>query len=261
VLSAGARGFGNRGKELREVFKAMAPTFESTQRVTDAVNARRAALRRAVGNFRRLSDALVTQEHNAAKLVDAGAATFTAIGSEDAALRRSLDDLPPTLTAADRAAADLRPLLRATGPALRALQPTVERLPQTLRVIDPLFVKGRPAAVELTKLSTSAQPLLRDLRPALAGLNQATPDLTTSFSALRRFSNELFNVPGLPHHGYMFWLAWFAHNGNSLLSNQDANGPFWRGSAAVSCGDVTSGAPPALVAVLGPLISSLGVCA
>jgi phospholipid/cholesterol/gamma-HCH transport system substrate-binding protein len=59
----------------------------------------------------------------------------------------------------------------------------------------------------------------------------------------------------------MFWVAWFAHNANSLLSNQDANGSFWRGSVALSCDSVTSGAPPDLVAVLGPLISSLGVCA
>jgi phospholipid/cholesterol/gamma-HCH transport system substrate-binding protein len=259
VLAAGARGFGN-GAALRMVFKASAPTLESTRRVTDAVNARRTALRRAVGNFRLLSDALVGQERNAATLVDAGAATLTAIGSEDAALRQSLNDLPPTLAAADRAAANLRPLLRATGPALTTLQPTAERLPRTLRVLDPLFTAGTPAATELTKLSTSAQPLLRDLRPALAGLNQATPDLTTSFTVLRRVANELFYNPALPHHGYMFWLVWFAHNVNSLLSNQDANGSFWRGAVTLSCDSISAGAPADLVAIVGPLIKSLGVC-
>jgi phospholipid/cholesterol/gamma-HCH transport system substrate-binding protein len=228
--------------------------------VTAAVNARKAALRRAIGNFRLLSDALVGQSRNAATLVDAGAATFGALGSQDAALRKSLDELPPTLAAADRAGNDLRPLLDATGPAVTALQPTADRLPHTLRAIDPLFTTGTPAAKELTKLSTTAQPLLRDLTPALAGVNRATPDLTSSFSVLRRLSNELYNNPALPHHGYAFWLAWFAHNGNSLLSNQDANGPFWRGSVALSCDSVTAGAPPDVLAIVGPLIQSLGLC-
>jgi phospholipid/cholesterol/gamma-HCH transport system substrate-binding protein len=260
VLAAGGRGFGNRGAQLRQVFKASAPTLESTRRVTAAINARKSALRHAVGNFRKLSDALVGQERNAATLVDAGAATFDALGSQDAALRKSLDELPPTLAAADRASTDLRPLLDAAGPALTRLQPAVERLPHTLRALDPLFRTGTPAAKDLTTLATAAKPLLRDLTPALSGLNRATPDLTTSFSVLRRLSNELFYNPAPPQHGYAFWLAWFAHNGNSLVSNQDANGSFWRGSVGISCDPLTAGAPAELVKLIGPLIASLGVC-
>jgi phospholipid/cholesterol/gamma-HCH transport system substrate-binding protein len=260
LLSAGARGFGNRGAQLRQVFKASAPTLDSTRRVTAAINARKASLRHAIGNFRKLSDALVGQDRNAGTLVDAGDATFTALGSQDVALRQALDDLPPTLAAADKAATDVRPLLDATGPALTALQPTAERLPHTLRSLDPLFTTGAPATRNLTKLATKSKPLLRDLTPALAGINKSTPDLTTSFSVLRRVANELFFNPALPHHGYMFWLSWFAHNGNSLLSVQDANGPFWRGSAALSCDSLSAGAPAGLVAIMGPIIQSLGVC-
>jgi phospholipid/cholesterol/gamma-HCH transport system substrate-binding protein len=140
------------------------------------------------------------------------------------------------------------------------LQPAVERLPHTLRELDPLFTTGAPAAKDLTTLATTARPLLRDLTPTLEGLNRATPDLTSSFSVLRRLSNELFYNPAPPHHGYAFWLAWFAHNGNSLLSNQDANGPFWRGSVGASCDTLTAGAPAEVVKLLGPLIASLGVC-
>ena len=35
--------------------------------------------------------------------------------------------------------------------------------------------------------------------------------------------------------GYLFWLAWFAHNVNSMLSTSDAHGATVRGYVLFSC--------------------------
>ena len=46
--------------------------------------------------------------------------------------------------------------------------------------------------------------------------------------------NELaYNPPG-SEEGYLFWFAWSAHLGNSILNMQDAHGPVRRGRSIVS---------------------------
>ncbi|HEU4978380.1 MAG TPA: MCE family protein, partial [Solirubrobacteraceae bacterium] len=103
-----------------------------------------------------------------------------------------------------------------------------------------------------------ATPMARDLSPALTGLQAATPHLTSVFGVLQRLSDELAYVPKAPDHGYLFWLAWFAHNFDSFQGGQDANGAFWRGSVVVSCSGSLN--QPALMALLGPAVAKAGIC-
>jgi phospholipid/cholesterol/gamma-HCH transport system substrate-binding protein len=259
VLNAGGAALKGRGPALRAVLRATAPTLASTRRVSQAVAARRAALTRAIGNLRQLTAALAGQQQSIGQLVDSGDATFAAFASQDQALRAGLQQLPPTLAQADRAVLDLRPLARAAAPALRSLVPAAKRLPATLDTLDPLVRRGTPALRKLTTVSTKALPLLTDLTPTLTDLRASTPSLTSAFSVLRYVTNELAYVPNLPNHSYLFWLAWFAHNGNGFLSNQDANGAFWRGNVIVGC-DLPLTAQPALLQILGPILSQLPVC-
>jgi phospholipid/cholesterol/gamma-HCH transport system substrate-binding protein len=256
MLNAGGAALKGRGPALRAVLKATAPTLAETRQVSAAVAARRQDLTHAIGNLRQLTVALAGQQRSLSELVTAGDATFATFASQDAALRQGLAQLPPTLSAADRSLLDLRPLTRALAPALRRLVPAARQLPGTLDALDPLVKQGTPAVRKLTALSTKGQPLFRDLTPTLTNLHASTPSLTTAFSVLNYVVNELAYVPSLPDHSYLFWLSWFGHNANNFLSNQDANGAFWRGSVVTSC-DVL---PAPLVVLFGPIISQLNIC-
>jgi phospholipid/cholesterol/gamma-HCH transport system substrate-binding protein len=105
---------------------------------------------------------------------------------------------------------------------------------------------------DLRPLVREATPLLRDLRPSVARLRPATDDLVRTGDVLNYVVNELgYNPPG-PEEGYLFWLAWFTHNANSILSVEDAHGAVWRGLVMVGCSSVGEvvGSNPALAPLL-----------
>ena len=261
ILSAGGQALGNTGVALRQVLKASAPTLQETQEVSAAIAARKVELRRAIGNLRLLTDALAQQQSSIGQFVDAGSATFQTLGAEDRQLQAGLQQLPPTLTQADQTLVALRPFAQAAAPAFTSLLPAARRLPATLNGLDPLFVQGAPALSALARVSVSSRPLVKALPPTFSQLVTATPSLTTAFSVLRFVANELLYVPSSPNHSFLFWLAWFAHNANSFLGNQDANGAFWRGELIVSC-DTALASQPALELLLNSLSQQLlpGVC-
>jgi phospholipid/cholesterol/gamma-HCH transport system substrate-binding protein len=256
MLSAGGHALGNTGAALRQVLKASAPTLAETQQVSAAIAARRVQLRRAIGSLRLLTDALAQQQGSIGRFVSAGATTFQTLGAQDRAIQSSLRQLPPTLSQADQTLVALRPFAAAAAPALANLLPAARRLPSTLNALDPLFRQGAPALSSLARVSVSSRSLVNALPPTFANLVRATPSLTGAFSVLRFVANELLYVPKLPQHSFLFWLAWFAHNANSFLGTQDANGAFWRGEVIVSC-DIPLASQPALEMLLNSLSQQL----
>ena len=124
----------------------------------------------------------------------------------------------------------------------RVLAPSVERLRPAVRKLDDANAAVTPFAREAAPITgerirpfvRAARPLVRDLRPAARDLATATPDLDRSFKVL----NHLFNLLGYNEsgregpgdatrdEGYLFWLAWLAHNGGAVFSTADAHGSF-----------------------------------
>lgn len=258
LVQAGGRALKDRGAALRQVLRASAPTLKATRRLTAVTAARRRELARVVSRLRDLSGAVAREDRALGRLVSSGAATFEALASEDTALRAGLQGLPPTLAQADAALEALRPLARDAGPALDRLLPTARTLPATLRAVDRLSRDGTPALRELERLSRVAREPARDLRVAARDLADVTPDLTDTFVVLRQLTNILAFNPQGREEGFMFWLAWFNHNGNSFLSGQDANGPLWRGTTVVSCSTLANN--PATVGLFGPFLEQLDLC-
>ncbi len=236
LLNAGGRGLRGRGADLRAVLRASAPAFARTRRITAALADRRAQLRRLVGNLRVLSQAVAGQDEDLAELISAGNATFGALASQEGALGESVRRLPGTLTEAEAALRASGRFARRLRPALDELAPAVDALAPALRDVRPLLRDAEPILrEEIRPLVRAARPLARDLRPALGDLDAVTPDLTSAFRVLVRVVNELaYNPPG-EEEGYLFWLAWFSHNANSILSIEDAHGVAWRGQVMGSC--------------------------
>jgi hypothetical protein len=81
-------------------------------------------------------------------------------------------------------------------------------------------------------------------------LRKAVPALIDSFKVLAYVTNELAYVPGGKNPGFGYWVAWFAHNADSFISNSDANGPAWRTVVLATCPGLKS-------FFFGPLIEKL----
>ena len=255
LLSAGGRGTAGRGADLRAIFRAGAPTARRAARVTGALAARDRELRRLVGSLRELAGAAAAKDEDLGRLVTAGHETLESVASHDDELRLALDRLPGTLDAARGALTAARPFARRLGPALEALGPATRDVAAALPRVDPLLTDALPAARRIRGLIPAALPVGRDLDPALRDLAEVTPHLRRAFDVLNYVVNELGHNPEGSEEGYLFWLAWFAHNANSILSIDDAQGVAWRGALLMSCstyGALESTAPLVAAAFAAP---------
>ena len=258
LVTAGSQGLRGRGADLRALFKASAPTLRLTKEATQEIADRREKVRRLIHNLRELSEATAGKDDRLRELVDASDAALRAVDRQEAALRLGLSKLPSTIDTARTALAAAKPLSEELGPTLRALLPSTRALSPALKSAKPLLKEGTPQLADVLTLVKAARPVLRDLKPTTSDLLAQTPDLTRSFRVLRYVTNELaYNPPG-SEEGYLFWLAWFAHNGASLLSSGDAHGIFWRGQTMTSCSTLAAlGDAGQLSDALGALLRAL----
>jgi phospholipid/cholesterol/gamma-HCH transport system substrate-binding protein len=252
-------GLRGRGHDLRALLKALGPTTEQINHLGHALVKRRHELKRMVHNLGVVSNAVGRHDTQLAGLVSTANTTVGALASQEAALRESVGRLPGTLSAARSSLKHITSFSGELTPTLNALTPTVRRLPATLKKVKPFAVEAEPI------LRTQLRPFIRDLQPLVRGrgatvkaLSQVTPGLGTAFQILTYVANEFaYNPPG-DNEGFAYWTSWFAHNGASFVSTQDANGVMWRGNAVFSCQQLNG--VPGLTSLLGPLFGTLPVC-
>jgi phospholipid/cholesterol/gamma-HCH transport system substrate-binding protein len=239
VASAGGRGLRGRGGDLRRLISASEPTFRQTARIGKAVADRRRKVARLVSNLRALSRAAATKDRELASLVSASTAVFGTISQREGDLGRALDRLPGSVSALDRALTATRGFAVEARPALAALRPTVRQAAPALVAVRPLLRTAEPVVrTRLRPLVHDAIPVVRELLPSVRLVNRSDPDLIRSVRVLTYVVNELlYNPPGV-EEGYLFHLAWFVHNGASMLSLEDAHGAVWRGLVMVGCSSI-----------------------
>lgn len=240
LLSSFDEGTTGRGEDLRKALVALGPTTAQVRSITSQLAKRRANLARLVHNLARVTDA-ATQDRELASLVQAGNATLRALADQERPLKRSLAELPGTLDVVGEALDSAGRFSTELRPTLSALQPAVTRLPPTLRSLGS-FSRISSTAIhdQVRPFVRAAQPVLRDLGPAATRLDAVMPKLTSAFRVLNYFFNELaYNAPG-DDEGFLFWAAWFFHNGNSTFSIADAHGPLGRASIFTTCPELTS---------------------
>jgi phospholipid/cholesterol/gamma-HCH transport system substrate-binding protein len=236
VANAGGLGLRGRGGDLRRLIRASEPTFAETARIGRAIADRRNKVARLVSNLRLLSRAAATKDHELASLVSSSTAVFDTIAQRDGDLGLALDKLPGSVSALDRALNATRGFAIDARPALAALRPTVRQLAPALVQVRPLLRTAEPVIrTRLRPLVHDAIPVVAELLPSVRLVNQADPDLIRTVRVLTYVVNELlYNPPGV-EEGYLFYVAWFVHNGASMLSLEDAHGAVWRGLLMVGC--------------------------
>jgi phospholipid/cholesterol/gamma-HCH transport system substrate-binding protein len=256
LISALDRGTRGRARDLNALLRKLGPTTAQVRRIGDLLASRRRQLAGLVHNLATLTRAAGGKDREIGQVVESGNATFAALASQDAALRASIARLPGTLADAGRTLRDTTTFARAVPPTLDALMPTTRRLSATLRSSRQLLPGITLLPLEqVPPFIAALQPLAPQLPPTISDLSSATPPLTSAFGVLEQVSNEIaYNPPG--GSSYLFWLAWFAHNSNSVLSTEDAHGAVFRGLGLVSCSTLSQ---PGAGAIAG-LITATSTC-
>jgi phospholipid/cholesterol/gamma-HCH transport system substrate-binding protein len=242
LVSGLGEGLRGRGADLRETFRRLEPVHRDLARVMRATAARRSALKRLIHEYGLLVAELGKRPDDLRRLVSASRSVFGTLAAQEQNISSSVEQLPGTLQATQRAFHEVRgfaPLLQST---LNSLRPAVRELPATNAALTPFLRDTAPVIRnQLRPFVRTARPFTNDLRVASHDLAQATPDLTTALHESNRFFNMGAYNPGgaqglsglsiaqqrARSEGYLYWLAWTAQNGVSLFSTADAQGP-WR---------------------------------
>jgi phospholipid/cholesterol/gamma-HCH transport system substrate-binding protein len=254
------KGLDGRAADLQALLTTLEPTAVDLNRVTSALAARRRELRRLVHSMAVLTTATATKDTELAQVIQSGNATLQALANQEGALRESARKLPQALQTTRSTLANLADFTGELTPTLDGLLPAVRKLKPVLKAADDLAVKAEPIIrTRLRPLVRELQPVTRDLVPATRDLSSVTPTLSSAFKVLNYTVNELAYNPEGDDEGFLFWLSWFAHNGNSFTSSQDAHGSAWRGVALVSCDSLinTAGDLGSAGSTLAPLLKTI----
>jgi phospholipid/cholesterol/gamma-HCH transport system substrate-binding protein len=279
LISGGGKGLKGHGAQLRDALRRLGPIHRDLARVSGALALRRANLRRLVHTYGQLTTELGRNGAQLTGLVRSGNQVLESMAAEDRNLALTVNKLPASLRATDRALTKTGRFADVLGPTLQALRPAFRQLPATNAAVIPLARQGEPILrTQVRPFARSLPTLLSRLGPASKNLSAAAPDLTKSLLELNRlFDIGAFNPNGAEglggkslaeqrarQEGFLYWLAWTAQNGNSLFSTATANGPVRRiAFAGLDCGTLTAGLPAPLQplgTLLSPVLQTAGVC-
>ncbi|MCK9248114.1 MAG: MlaD family protein [Solirubrobacteraceae bacterium] len=245
------------GRVFRRLLRVGAPSVRTTRAALRTVRAQHAELERLVTRMRRLAGTLSDRDRAVGDVLRGAARTLTAIGKRDRELRTGLRELPGTLRQLRTTLDDMGGLSRELEPASRKLRPTLGRLERALPAVDPLL-ETLPARLRpVGPAARAAVAPLRSIDATLRHLLPVLPDADRVLGTVTLLADLLGHDPQGEDRGYTFWLAWFAHNVNSMLSTQDAHGVAWRGQLLITCGTLSG------LDELRPveqLLDALGMC-
>jgi phospholipid/cholesterol/gamma-HCH transport system substrate-binding protein len=235
LLVGGGQGLDGRGKDLGELLGSLGPINRGLARLNSEVATRKENLARLIHNMNLLWGRVGQDGEGIEQLLVASNQALGAIASQSPDVRRTVELLGPTLSTTRSALERTGELADVLGPAVNSLRPFARKLKPVndslgnlaRRTIDPVKEDIRPFV-------RNAREPVRNLRPAAQNLVGAMPRLTTVGNKL----NKLFNMaaynpngaegPGASgrDEGYLYWLGWLAHVGNSTFSSQDAHGVY-----------------------------------
>ena len=260
LLGDASTGLDGNGRALAQTIRRFEPTAKYAREINEQLATRRANIKRVVHNLSLLMEELGTKDRQVADFVESSNAVFSILAGQSANLQATLHELPGALDETSTTLAKVDRMARVLGPTLEDLRPAARALGPSLRETQPFLTRTTPVLRDqIRPFTRAAQPTVRQLRPALEDLAAATPNLTRSFKVINALLNTLaYNPPGDREEGYLFWLSWANHTGETVFSNQDAHGPIRRGLVIFSCNtarllESVAGSNPALGTLVGLL--------
>jgi phospholipid/cholesterol/gamma-HCH transport system substrate-binding protein len=173
VFKGSAKQHAGQGQEFSEGMLYLNPALSASSKLFNELNRDTPLLERFVVASSKLVTDVADRRDDLAGLVDHLATTTTAIGSEQAALAESIEQLPPFMRRANTTFLNLRATLDDLDPLVEDSKPVAKKL--------------RPFMAELRPLARDARPTFRDLAEILArpGPDNDALELTRLQPALR----------------------------------------------------------------------------
>jgi phospholipid/cholesterol/gamma-HCH transport system substrate-binding protein len=274
LLTQGGQGLNGRGKDLGKLLGSLGPINRGLARISTEVAKRKENLARLIHNMNLLFGAVGQDGQGIQQLVSASDQALGSIASQAPDTQRAVSLLGPTLRTTRVALEKTDALATQLGPTINSLRPFARKLKPVNDTLGNLAkTTFAPVKNDIRPFVRNARQPVRDLRPAAKNLVAATPRLTDLGGQL----NKLFNMaaynpngaesPGTPgrDEGYLYWLAWLGHVGNSTFQAQDAHGVYRHVYVVATCNtarsilDTSPLAPVAEITGLNLLFSS-GVC-
>lgn len=225
LLAGVGEGLYGNGANLSATFKRFAPLGREFSEIGREVAKRQYYVEHGIHNFRLLMEALGSKDTKLAQSIASGNAVFAVFAREDREVQETLRELPGALKAANHGLGKLATAAHLTGRTLHALEPFATSLASAQEQARASFKATTPILEhEIRPLFREILPVLQQLEPSLKDFSQASPQLTTAFTVLNEFFNELGYNPGPKQAGFMFFLDWANHDLNSVVAQGDAHG-------------------------------------
>jgi phospholipid/cholesterol/gamma-HCH transport system substrate-binding protein len=236
LIQGGAEGLGGNGKQLSATLRRFEPLGKNLADIGDALSVRRRNIAHVITSFNQLGETLARTDVQLADWVTSQNGALGAFARQEAGLRETLQELPPTLEATRTALASGDDLSKVLGPSSEALIPAARAfLPAQLAAQDLFTETIEPIRDQIRPFARETQTPIKHLTQAAKPLAKTTTGLTKSFTDLNRLFNTLAYDPPGSKEGTLFYLAWLNHNTNNMFYTQSAHGPLRRGTVMMSC--------------------------
>jgi phospholipid/cholesterol/gamma-HCH transport system substrate-binding protein len=263
LLTQGGQGLKDRGQDLGELLGSLGPINRGLARINTEVAKRKENLRRLIHNMNLLFGTVGQDGEGIRQLISASNQALGAIAREQPDVERTVGLLGPTLRTTRGALERTNELSTELGPAINSLRPFARKLKPINDTLGNLAkTTFDPIKDDIRPFVRNAREPVRNLRPAAQNLANATPRLTTVGNKLNKlFDMASYNpngqeAPGTAgrDEGYLYWLGWLAHVGNSTFNSQDAHGVYRHLNLFLTCGaakDIIASSP------LAPVLTGL----
>jgi len=237
LLQGAAQGIGGQSELFSSGLRRFEPTARYIAEINGALVKRRQNLRRVITNLGKLSSELGNRDTQLTEFVRSSDQVFGAFAHQQAAIRQTLLELPPTLKTTRSALSSADRFALVLGPASRKLIPSAQALAPALREVRPLFRQTTiPIRDQIRPFARKTQTTLKHVRQLGEPLATTTTRLGKAFENLNLLFNGLaYNPPGSEEEGYLFWASWLNHDTNAVFFTQDAGGPLRHGLVQLSC--------------------------
>jgi phospholipid/cholesterol/gamma-HCH transport system substrate-binding protein len=239
LLAGAGEGLNGNGANLSATFKRFDPLAREFQEIGSEVAKRQNYVDHGIHNFRLLMEALGSKDTKLAQSVASANAVFTTFSQEDRQVLETLRELPGVLKQANHGFGRLATAVRVTGRTLHSLEPFATALAPAQRAARASFKQTTPILEnEVRPLFRQILPVIERLQPSLKDFAQASPQLTTAFTVINEFFNELAYNPGPNQGGFLFFLDWANHDLNSIVAQGDAHGAVGQALLYFNCEQV-----------------------
>jgi phospholipid/cholesterol/gamma-HCH transport system substrate-binding protein len=249
LLVGAGQGLNGRGKDLGKLLGSLGPINRGLARLNTEVAKRKDNLARLIHNMNLLWGRVGQDGQGIEQLVSASNHALGAIASQTPDVERTVSLLGPTLRTTRVALTKTDALATVLGPAINSLRPFARKLkPINDSLANLAKTTYQPIKNDIRPFVRNAREPVRNLRPASKNLVAATPRLTTLTEKLNKLFNmasynpngaESAGTPGRDE-GYLYWLGWLAHVGNSTFSSQDAHGVYRHVFLIATCNTIKS---------------------